>query len=88
MIPAFRLSIRHGRHFPTRTGSAQGASTSEASSESVYCHDSKPRQAGVDEATLHRITVDNPRRLLAFVPEKAPTRVNNCCTAGRDETSP
>lgn len=32
----------------------------------------KLRQAGVDEATLHKITVDNPRRLLAFVPKKAP----------------
>ena len=28
------------------------------------------RRAGVDERTLHRILVDNPRRLLAFVPEK------------------
>lgn len=31
----------------------------------------KLRQAGVPEATLHAITVDNPRRLLAFVPKKA-----------------
>ena len=28
----------------------------------------KLRHAGVDEATLHKITVDNPRRFLAFVP--------------------
>lgn len=28
------------------------------------------RRAGVDDATLHRILVDNPRRLLAFVPKK------------------
>lgn len=31
----------------------------------------KLRQAGVKEDTLHAITVDNPRRLLAFVPKKA-----------------
>ena len=29
------------------------------------------RKAGVDEKTLHRITVDNPRRFLAFVPGNA-----------------
>jgi phosphotriesterase-related protein len=28
------------------------------------------RRAGVDEATLHRIMVDNPRRVLAFVPKR------------------
>ena len=28
----------------------------------------KLRYAGVDDATLHKITVDNPRRFLAFVP--------------------
>lgn len=28
----------------------------------------KLRHAGVDDATLHKITVDNPRRFLAFVP--------------------
>ncbi len=28
----------------------------------------KLRHAGVDEATIHKITVDNPRRFLAFVP--------------------
>jgi phosphotriesterase-related protein len=31
----------------------------------------KLRQAGVQEEVLHRITVDNPRRFLAFVPKKA-----------------
>ena len=31
----------------------------------------KLRHAGVDDATLHRITVDNPRRFLAFVPQEA-----------------
>jgi phosphotriesterase-related protein len=31
----------------------------------------KLRQAGVKEETLHAITVDNPRRFLAFVPKKA-----------------
>jgi phosphotriesterase-related protein len=30
----------------------------------------KLRQAGVDDATLHRILVDNPRHFLAFVPKK------------------
>jgi phosphotriesterase-related protein len=29
----------------------------------------KLRQAGVDEATIRRITVDNPRRFLAFLPK-------------------
>ncbi|HTV78353.1 MAG TPA: hypothetical protein VMF03_08850 [Steroidobacteraceae bacterium] len=28
------------------------------------------KAAGVDDATLHRITVDNPRRFLAFVPRR------------------
>jgi predicted metal-dependent phosphotriesterase family hydrolase len=27
------------------------------------------RQAGVNEATLHKILVENPRRALAFVPK-------------------
>ena len=31
----------------------------------------KLRYAGVDEATLHKITIDNPRRFLAFVPREA-----------------
>ncbi|HYL37892.1 MAG TPA: hypothetical protein VEV17_18395 [Bryobacteraceae bacterium] len=31
----------------------------------------KLRQAGVKEETLHAITADNPRRLLAFVPKQA-----------------
>lgn len=31
----------------------------------------KLREAGMDEKTLHSILVDNPRRLLAFVPKKA-----------------
>ena len=31
----------------------------------------KLRYAGVKEATLHKILVDNPRRLLAFVPKKS-----------------
>lgn len=31
----------------------------------------KLRHAGVDEGTLHKITVDNPRRFLAFVPPSA-----------------
>ena len=31
----------------------------------------KLRHAGVDEVTLHKITVDNPRRFLAFVPPEA-----------------
>jgi phosphotriesterase-related protein len=31
----------------------------------------KLRAAGVDEATLHGILVDNPRRFLAFVPKKS-----------------
>ena len=31
----------------------------------------KLRYAGVDEATLHKITVDNPRRFMAFVPPEA-----------------
>ena len=31
----------------------------------------KLRHAGVDDATLHKITVDNPRRFLAFVPREA-----------------
>jgi phosphotriesterase-related protein len=35
----------------------------------------KLKAAGVDDATLHRITVDNPRRFLAFVP-KRPRRVS------------
>ena len=35
----------------------------------------KLKAAGVDEPTLHRITVDNPRRFLAFVP-KRPRRVS------------
>jgi phosphotriesterase-related protein len=35
----------------------------------------KLKAAGVDEATLHRMTVDNPRRFLAFVP-KRPRRVS------------
>ncbi len=30
----------------------------------------KLKAAGVDEGTLHRITVDNPRRFLAFVPKR------------------
>lgn len=30
----------------------------------------KLKAAGADEATLHRITVDNPRRFLAFVPRR------------------
>jgi phosphotriesterase-related protein len=30
----------------------------------------KLKAAGVDDATLHRITVDNPRRFLAFVPRR------------------
>jgi phosphotriesterase-related protein len=30
----------------------------------------KLKAAGVDDATLHRITVDNPRRFLAFVPKR------------------
>jgi phosphotriesterase-related protein len=30
----------------------------------------KLREAGVDETTLHRILVDNPRRFLAFVPKQ------------------
>ena len=29
------------------------------------------RQAGVSEATLHKILVENPRRALAFVPKAA-----------------
>jgi predicted metal-dependent phosphotriesterase family hydrolase len=29
----------------------------------------KLRQAGVNEATIRRITIDNPRRFLAFVPK-------------------
>ena len=28
------------------------------------------RAAGVNEATIHKILVDNPRRFLAFVPTK------------------
>ncbi len=32
------------------------------------------RAAGVDEATLRRITVDNPRRFLAFVPKRPARR--------------
>lgn len=31
----------------------------------------KLRRAGVDEATIRRITIDNPRRFLAFVPRDA-----------------
>jgi predicted metal-dependent phosphotriesterase family hydrolase len=30
----------------------------------------KLRQAGVEEAALRKIMVDNPQRLLAFVPKK------------------
>jgi predicted metal-dependent phosphotriesterase family hydrolase len=30
----------------------------------------KLREAGADEETLHRILVNNPRRLLAFVPRR------------------
>jgi predicted metal-dependent phosphotriesterase family hydrolase len=30
----------------------------------------KLREAGVDEKTLHRILVDNPLRLLSFVPKR------------------
>jgi len=32
----------------------------------------KLKAAGVNEETLHRITVDNPRRFLAFVPKRHP----------------
>ena len=31
----------------------------------------KLRYAGVNDATLHTILVDNPRRFLSFVPKKA-----------------
>ena len=31
----------------------------------------KLRCAGVDEATLHKVPVDNPRRFLSFVPPAA-----------------
>ena len=31
----------------------------------------KLKYAGVDDATLHKILVDNPRRFLAFVPQPA-----------------
>ena len=31
----------------------------------------KLRYAGVDEATLHKVLVDNPRRFLGFVPPAA-----------------
>jgi predicted metal-dependent phosphotriesterase family hydrolase len=31
----------------------------------------KLRAAGVSDAVLHRVTVDNPRRFLAFVPTTA-----------------
>ena len=31
----------------------------------------KLRHAGVDEATLHKIAVDNPRRFMAFLPQEA-----------------
>jgi phosphotriesterase-related protein len=31
----------------------------------------KLKAAGADDATLHRITVDNPRRFLAFVPKRS-----------------
>ena len=31
----------------------------------------KLRQAGVDEAALRKIMVDNPKRLLTFVPKKS-----------------
>ena len=31
----------------------------------------KVRYAGVDEATLHKVLVDNPRRFLSFVPPVA-----------------
>jgi phosphotriesterase-related protein len=31
----------------------------------------KLRHAGVDDATLHKILVDNPRRFFAFVPKSA-----------------
>jgi phosphotriesterase-related protein len=34
----------------------------------------KLREAGVDETTLHQILVDNPRRFLAFVPQKKRNR--------------
>jgi phosphotriesterase-related protein len=30
----------------------------------------KLRYAGVKEATIHRITVENPKRFLAFVPKR------------------
>jgi predicted metal-dependent phosphotriesterase family hydrolase len=29
------------------------------------------RQAGIEEETIRRITQDNPRRFLAFVPKEA-----------------
>jgi phosphotriesterase-related protein len=35
----------------------------------------KLRAAGVDDATLKKITTDNPRRLLAFVPKLKPTPI-------------
>ena len=31
----------------------------------------KLKAAGASDATLHKITVDNPRRFLAFVPKRA-----------------
>lgn len=36
----------------------------------IFTH-TKLRYAGVKEATLNKILVDNPRRFLAFVPKKA-----------------
>ncbi|PYR54401.1 MAG: hypothetical protein DMF95_00360 [Acidobacteria bacterium] len=34
------------------------------------------RKAGVDEATLHAILHDNPRRFLAFVPKKTSSSID------------
>ena len=34
-------------------------------------HVPKLRHAGVDDAALHEMTVDNPRRFLAFAPQEA-----------------
>src|SRR5262249_37718633 len=36
----------------------------------------KLRAAGVSDEALHRITVDNPRRFLAFVPKRARSDVS------------
>jgi phosphotriesterase-related protein len=58
-----RLLLSADYNFTARSAARPGY----ASALTVFVP--KLRQAGVDEATIRRITVDNPRRFLAFVPK-------------------